>query len=659
MTSRLLPSLALILLIYGSAFAQTTPADKLAEQPALQLQAGGPRLNVFEHLYIADGHFSRSILDDADFRYQAEMMPIEAVARSEDGGLDGPVWARLRIRNAETDPSQWRLDTFPGWGVLLNAYVIRGDQPPTQILANNWADGGFDQRFPSTRRPASAPIDLAPGETVDVWLEFPYGVIPAEDLWLIDEAAFENAHLADATFVTFVFGFRLALAAAIFAFAAILRSRLALYYGLFSTALTLFFVNGSGYVYAYILKDTTSGAVFYVCTGLTILVVFGLMIQENINARKLYPRYNAVLLGTLALGIAAGVVTTIWLVSVEGTYLQAGCVTLFAATALYGAYIAVRDRHPGARQFFLATVVLFSIVVLGLLSWPPFYLIDIETMYDLQLTGFTVDALLFASALVSRAIEMRRTRDAATAAELRAVSERAAIAEQLAASRDDHAEALDLAEARRRQLATTSHDLTQPLVSLQMSLKKLEGAEAVSEGISFLEDVLRRNLDDTRPDTATTRASSEHAGPMSFPLDKTLRNVAVMFEDEAQAKGVELRYVPTSVTVVCEPVALMRIVVNLVSNAIQHSKGGKVVIGARFGIGSVRLQVVDNGAGMTPAETERIFAPHVSGSRSKGEGLGLSVVKTLAEDQGLSISVQSQPGAGSMFTVGGIKRDVT
>lgn len=636
------------------AIAQTIPADKTAEQPALNLSAGGARLDVFDHIYIVEPIDPGTNLQNAGFRAAVSAWPFDAVAYAEFGGLAGPVWARLRITNTDDQAGQWRLDAPPGWGVLTYAHVVRQDGPPELILANNWFDQGFDERYPRTLRPASAPFELAPGETVDLWFDLPYGLTGHEIFWLYDEDAFEQARLADASFETAVFGFRLALAAAIFAFAAVLRSRLALYYGLFSTFLTVFFLNTSGYIYAYVVKSTALDGLIYTVSGLGIIVVFTLMIQENIKARKTYPRYNALLLAALGLGIATAVATN-WLEMPALVYnlLRSASLALYVGVALYGGYIGVRDRHPGGRQFLLASVVLFAIVMIGLASWPPFYLIEIEDINVLQLVGFTVDALLFASALVSRAIELRRARDTAAAAELKAVTERARIAEQLAQARGDHEDALDLAETRRRQLAATSHDLAQPLVSLQMSLKKMQGAEAVAEGIEFLESVVRRNLDDSRPDTVQQPARTN--GASAFALDQTLRNVVLMFAEEAGDKGVDLRSVATSAQVLCEPVALMRIAVNLVANAIQHSAGGRVLIGARRAGATVRLLVADNGAGMTPEQADKIFAPYVSGPDSRGEGLGLSVIKTLAESQGFTISVRSKPGAGSRFTIAGIR----
>jgi len=648
--------LALVLaLLAGVAAAQTPRGDKAGAQPALPLETGAPRLDVLQHVYIITAIGQADRLDDTAYLAGLDAIPVEIVERSDEGYVYGPVWARLRVSNAGDAPAQWRLDTLQGWGMLTDAYLLREGEPARLILANNWEDRGYAERYPQTLRPASEPFALAPGETADLYFDMPYGFDPDEEFWLRDEADFEQARLSDAMYETAVFGFRLALVAGIFAFAAVLRSRLALYYGLFSGLLTLFFLNTSGYTYAYLVGDAQADIILYTVIGLATIVVFGLMIQENIKARKNYPRYNAVLMGTLGLGILAGIATNaLPLDPMIVIFMRAVSLALFVSVALYGAYIGVRDRHPGARQFLLATVVLFAIVMTGLMAWQPFYLFDAETINPIQLAAFTADALLFASALVSRAIALRRARDAAAAAELEAVTERARIAEELAMARDDHKDALQLAESRRRQLATTSHDLAQPLMSLQMSLKKLKGAEAVAEGISFLESVLRRNLRDTRPDSPPGAADSHRTGTERFALDQTLRNVALMFADEAQEKRVDLRYVPTSVEVACDPVPLMRIVINLVANALQHSAGGRVLIGARRGADAVRVQVVDDGAGMTEEEAERTFAPYVSGAGSKGEGLGLSVVKTLAEGQGFSIAVRSKAGIGTTFTIGRI-----
>jgi signal transduction histidine kinase len=105
--------------------------------------------------------------------------------------------------------------------------------------------------------------------------------------------------------------------------------------------------------------------------------------------------------------------------------------------------------------------------------------------------------------------------------------------------------------------------------------------------------------------------------------------------------------------------ALHKILMNLVSNAVKFTgQGGEVgvLVGFDEAAGEVVLRVVDNGVGISPEDLARIFERFTqsdsSGSRRYGgSGLGLSLVKELAEMLGGRVEVRSGVGEGSEFSV--------
>ena len=95
---------------------------------------------------------------------------------------------------------------------------------------------------------------------------------------------------------------------------------------------------------------------------------------------------------------------------------------------------------------------------------------------------------------------------------------------------------------------------------------------------------------------------------------------------------------------------------NLVENAIKYTPSGRVHLAAGIEGGSLSIQVADTGIGIGPEELERIFerfyrVEKSRGSGSGGSGLGLSLVKDIAAMFGGSVSVRSEPGNGSIFTL--------
>jgi signal transduction histidine kinase len=124
---------------------------------------------------------------------------------------------------------------------------------------------------------------------------------------------------------------------------------------------------------------------------------------------------------------------------------------------------------------------------------------------------------------------------------------------------------------------------------------------------------------------------------------------------------VELELADGLPPILADPVSLGRAIQNLVGNAIKHASQGRWIgVRAHTAAGragpEVRLVVEDRGPGIDPADLPHLFEPFyrgrgVAGSRIEGAGLGLSLVRHIAEAHGGRVSVSTQAGRGSAFTV--------
>lgn len=567
----------------------------------------------------------------------------------------GPVWARLKVENASDIPTSVRLDTRAGrLHNVLYAHVVRSDASATLIWQHNWLDEPYEQQFPKMRLRASDAFHLSPNEQVELWISYPYGFYIGEEIWLINEADFVDRRTGDAGYSAFFFGWRAAIIIAVFAFAIVLRSRLAMFYGLFSTALFAFFLEGYGFTYTYLFRSHSLDQIWYVGTGGVAFTFFGLMTRDFLNARQLYPKLNKVLLW----GMGGG-----WIIGLVAMFSGPGPITLamiipvvilFTTLCMYAAILGVRNRHSGAWLYFVATMMLFGTCLFGLFAWPPLYWISSRLNADFGHFTFSLDAFLFAGALVAQALSLRRERDDAHAAQIVALEAQAGLASRLYDVSADYDRAAALAEERRMKLAATSHDLKQPLLSLQLSLKGRADVSAVAESVSYFQDVVDRSLHESRPSSPGHAPLRDELQPLS--LSQLLNNIVTMFEDEAASKGLTLRAAPTSLVVLLEPVVLMRILTNLVANAVKHTESGRVLIGARRSGEQISVEVYDTSSGIGDAQIKEIFEPYNLGAESRGEGLGLAVVRDLAEASGLSIKVKSQLGLGSCFIISGLSR---
>jgi two-component system sensor histidine kinase SenX3 len=110
---------------------------------------------------------------------------------------------------------------------------------------------------------------------------------------------------------------------------------------------------------------------------------------------------------------------------------------------------------------------------------------------------------------------------------------------------------------------------------------------------------------------------------------------------------------PGHLAVTGDPARLRQALDNLVSNAVAHSpSGSEVTVSARHTGSAVAISVADRGDGIAAEDHERVFEPGVRLARGRsGQGLGLAVARSIAVAHGGSLTVESEPGQGSTFTL--------
>ncbi|MDE6361479.1 MAG: HAMP domain-containing histidine kinase, partial [Clostridia bacterium] len=138
-------------------------------------------------------------------------------------------------------------------------------------------------------------------------------------------------------------------------------------------------------------------------------------------------------------------------------------------------------------------------------------------------------------------------------------------------------------------------------------------------------------------------------------IHSQLEALIVNYVDLIEEKGIELEVDLQEVTVNSVAGYLEIVWSNLLSNAIKFTDGGgKIKVSAKQVDGKAVVSVSDSGVGMTPETGNRIFEKFYQGDTShtqEGNGLGLALVKKVIDKLGGSVSVSSQLGKGSTFTV--------
>ena len=218
------------------------------------------------------------------------------------------------------------------------------------------------------------------------------------------------------------------------------------------------------------------------------------------------------------------------------------------------------------------------------------------------------------------------------------------------------AEAANL--SKTRFLAAASHDLLQPLNAARLFLASVDahadGQGAVTKAeraIQSADELLKGLLDISRLD------QSNIAPQVSiFPLGPLMEDLVEEARPMAEAAGLQIDFVPTSLSVETDPVFLQSILRNFLSNARRYTLDGGVLMGARRAGDHIRIEVWDTGPGLSPTQQTQIFEEFKREAESdnrgiRGAGLGLSVVRRLADLMGANIAVKSEVGRGSVFSV--------
>jgi two-component system, sensor histidine kinase len=235
--------------------------------------------------------------------------------------------------------------------------------------------------------------------------------------------------------------------------------------------------------------------------------------------------------------------------------------------------------------------------------------------------------------------------------------------ERTRAAHEARAAAETANRAKSQLLAAASHDLRQPLHALGLYVAALAArardsewrsmvcsvqaaAEALDLQFAQLLDLSRLEAGAWRP-----KRSTVVLGPL-------LAGIASEFAPQAATRGLALRAVRTQLAVDSDPELLARIVRNLVANAVRYTRDGGIVIGARRRGARVAVEVVDTGVGIALEHQLRIFDefyqvedPAATGRRAGGMGLGLAIVRRLADMLRHEIELSSRAGRGSRFAV--------
>ncbi len=245
-----------------------------------------------------------------------------------------------------------------------------------------------------------------------------------------------------------------------------------------------------------------------------------------------------------------------------------------------------------------------------------------------------------------------------------------AVTREIGAVRAEHAalaEARDAALAASREksrfLAAMSHELRTPLNAIigfsEMMARQMFGAlppryqdyaVLIQHSGQHLLDLINGLLDMSKIEAGKFELQEE-----MFDLDESAREAAGLLAPAAERGGVTLALEVAVGTVFADRRAVRQMLVNLLSNAVKFTPpGGRVSLTAAVADGALLLTVADTGTGIAPGELARLGRPFEQAANARGRegtGLGLALVRSLAQLHGGTMAIRSVLGEGTSVTV--------
>ncbi len=214
---------------------------------------------------------------------------------------------------------------------------------------------------------------------------------------------------------------------------------------------------------------------------------------------------------------------------------------------------------------------------------------------------------------------------------------------------------------KSRFLAAASHDLRQPLNTLSLSAGLLDNrnlddnsriiVNVMKKSVDVMDNMFGALLDISKFDAGIVTPIFQH-----FYLSQIISLIMKDNESLAFKKNIKITYSEKNDVVMTDPMLLESIIRNIVSNAIRYTETGSVTISSTCNDNCMLLQIIDTGIGIKLSEQNNIFQEYYQVSnperdRTKGFGLGLSIVKNLLTLLNINMQLKSTLGVGSEFTL--------
>lgn len=628
--------------------------------------------NAFQHA-LPDGVLISEVEYFEDARRQHDMssawkqLQLHDNARIEGyvfnlGPTQSRYWLTLDVHNTAAQTLSLQLLVSASYRPLLNVYAINEAGQRSSLLQESMHTV-FAQRNTAFRYLVSSAFTLDAGQSTTLLLEYDTIGSSYLPLSIVDGDTLQAIMYKDSVHAAFFYSFSLAAILVFMLFGLAMLDRVSAMYGALFLLSLLFIASMEGFAFKYmwpqwrVWNHYSPLVLQYLVSGFGFLVSFIAVVRTDHNQYPVRAMKYVALLCFILAGLSF-VLPFIPMAHIASLLLALMFISQGYAITSWISF----GQKRNAIAVVSALLLMVFVVVLVLLSLDAtvlpgyFYVLSTRVVYLLAI-------LATMATIIAHVSGLRMDHEKALENELVLMKREAETNKALYEAEQNYSRVKEIARLRQQQLATASHDMRQPLFSLRSTIDAIAQNESATlknqlrNAFDYLENLCSQYLRDTRPDedvpdSDVVNETSHQQEPVeAYAVSLILDTAARMFRDEATDKGLGFRLQSSSLKIAQPPLVVMRIVSNLISNAVKHTREGKILLGARRRKNAVSLQVMDTGCGMTAEQLAVLGNAYEKGPESSGEGLGLAICRQLAEQHGMRFDIFSVPGKGTCCSI--------